>query len=145
MEADAGGLGRDVLQYRREQAGDGLLGHDHREIALRGRRREPRLGCECGLYQSQRLAYRLDQRLASRCQLEVPADTIEQRVIEVVTQLVERRTHRGLRHKYLLGRACHVLLTQQDIERNQQVEIKAMELHATALARSPAGRATETG
>jgi DNA-binding transcriptional LysR family regulator len=52
----------------------------------------------------------------------------EQRVVEELTQLGELHAHRGLREVQALGRAGHVALGQQGVERDQQVEVDAAEI-----------------
>jgi hypothetical protein len=82
------------------------------------------------LDQQQCLAHRIDQRLAARREFHVAAYADQQGIIEIVAQAMQRRTHGGLRHEYLLGSAGNVLLAQQGVERDQQIQVEPVELHA---------------
>ena len=82
------------------------------------------------LDQQQCLAHRIDQGLAARREFHVAADADQQRVIEMVAQTMQRGTHGRLRHEYLLGGTGNVLLAQQGVERNQQIQVETVELHA---------------
>jgi hypothetical protein len=54
----------------------------------------------------------------------------QQRVAEIVARSMQCGAHGRLRDEHLLGRTGDVLLAQQRIERDQQILIEAMELHA---------------
>ena len=62
-------------------------------------------------------------------QLHLAAHPHQQRIVEVLAQLVQRGAHGRLRNEHAFRGARDVPLTQQCIERDEQVEIKAIELH----------------
>ena len=103
------------------------------------------LRAERDLDPQQRLAHRLDQRQAARRQLHVPADADQQRIVEVVAQLLQRGTHGRLRHKNPLGGPGHVLLVEQRVQRDQQVEVEAVELHGGGIVRTETYTLETTG
>jgi hypothetical protein len=130
VDADSGRLGGDTLQNGGQQTRHRLLGQDQGEFALRRGGGKGRLTAERRLDEKQRLADRLNQGLAARREFHVAADTHQQWIVEIVPQSMQRGAHRRLRNEYFLGRPGDVFFTQQGVERDQQIEIETMELHA---------------
>ena len=62
-------------------------------------------------------------------------DAHQQRVVEVVPQLLQGGAHRRLRHEHPLRRPRHVFLVNQRIQRDQQIQVEAVELHVVSLIR----------
>jgi len=84
-------------------------------------------------HQPQRVLHLRQQVAGERRQLVVPAGPDQELVVEPAPQPRQRRAHRRLAELEPLPGPGHVALFQEDLERQQQVEVRPSQRHGSTL------------
>src|ERR1700729_2720738 len=111
---------------RSSTAKSGIIRRKCRSLAMAGveflRREQP-------AYLIERLRKRPAQRLRPRCQFHPRTGAYQKRIADHVAQSLQCMARRGLRQADPHRRAADASLLEQGVERDQQVEVKRIQIH----------------
>ena len=134
-EPYAGRLGLDQPHQGLVDDGDRVVAHRQPEGALRGGRVELVLELERRSHQAYGVLHLGQQVAREGSELVVAAGADQELVVEAAPQPRQCRAHRGLAQLEALAGAGHVALLEEDLQREQEVEIGAAECHLRVPSR----------
>ncbi len=123
---------RDLLHQRRHQQLDREIRHHQAKLPLAARGVEI-VGNEQRAHLIERLRQRRAQRLRPRRQLHAGAGAHQQRIADQVAQPLQRVARRRLRQPDPHRGAADIGFPQQRVERDQQIEVKRIQIHAVNI------------
>lgn len=129
VDAHARSLLGQARQQTRHQQHLGVVGEGDAETLAAACRLEATTLAQALLDLPQRRADRRLQLQGPRRRLHGAADAHQQRVVEQVTQAIQRVAYRRLAQRQALGGTRHVALAQQHVEHSQQVEVEGQYIH----------------
>lgn len=132
-EGDAGRLGGDGGEQRREGEELGEVVAEEDEAALALRRHEGRAGADGVAQLGQGAGERLGEGLGARGEQQQRAAGDEQRIVEALAQPGQLLAGRALRDAEAAGGAGDVALDEEDVEGAQQIEIVGQVGHGAGI------------